>query len=682
MRGSVGSYASSNVIPLGPADFYLEEGETASDEEGSPDMADSRQLEPKPLVRQASLGKRVKATLTRVDEKSEPRASPPNGDRQAMTGTPVADSLGSERSILLDASDAPSSSDEEFEKPRMAKEVVGKSANASKTSGGRTQPGTKAPQALKPTARSKPSSSPLAYDSSVEQILGGLEKGGALDPTAANQLRRPPKSGISERAGRRPPRINVEAVREAEARGSITSLPDLIRRATRLASNLDRGKTASRLGMDWAFDDAGRARGNASNDRLANIDEHGRASGGSLADMINAFPNPGISTPDRRSTPPGQGAWPSAPSSQRPLNSRREYYEKGRPARRRCCGMPLWMFILVLFIVLLLVAAAVVIPIVLIVLPRINSHKTATTPASQQTQCESLNPCENGGTVTVLSDGTCSCVCMNGFTGPRCLNTADAGCTASPVAGMKNNATMGTEIAGLLAEAQSKYGVPLDGQTILSVFAQNNFSCGSENALVTFNGVPGHLGQRDVVPKEPLPAYVVVTRVIQEMRKRGTFNRRQAGSSSGSGSGSLVTDSSTSSQPTNTLSIETAVVATASTLVSALPHAAASAAVPGTNSTAQDFAKVGILLVLQTSLNLTAAGQAQQNVGSFLQYAVKEGVGVDVAMNVSLGAGTVIDLVDLTVTLKNGTVFGRGGAGTSPVAAAGNATGNATGAGR
>jgi len=45
---------------------------------------------------------------------------------------------------------------------------------------------------------------------------------------------------------RRPPRLDMDAVRDAQARGSLTSLPDLIRRATKLASHLDHGRTASR----------------------------------------------------------------------------------------------------------------------------------------------------------------------------------------------------------------------------------------------------------------------------------------------------------------------------------------------------------------------------------------------------------------------------------------------------
>lgn len=49
-----------------------------------------------------------------------------------------------------------------------------------------------------------------------------------------------------------PAPINIESVRQAEARGSLTSLPDLIRRATKLAAALEDGqRPASR---NWARD--------------------------------------------------------------------------------------------------------------------------------------------------------------------------------------------------------------------------------------------------------------------------------------------------------------------------------------------------------------------------------------------------------------------------------------------
>ena len=65
---------------------------------------------------------------------------------------------------------------------------------------------------------------------------------------------------------RRPPRLNMDAVRDAEARGSLTSLPDLIRRATRLASMMNEGKRpASRLNDLNDFPPPGGEKGKAGN---------------------------------------------------------------------------------------------------------------------------------------------------------------------------------------------------------------------------------------------------------------------------------------------------------------------------------------------------------------------------------------------------------------------------------
>lgn len=61
---------------------------------------------------------------------------------------------------------------------------------------------------------------------------------------------------------RRPPRLDIDAVRTAEERGSMTSLPDLIRRATRLANMMDRGRRpASRFDdLNDFFDEKGQLR--------------------------------------------------------------------------------------------------------------------------------------------------------------------------------------------------------------------------------------------------------------------------------------------------------------------------------------------------------------------------------------------------------------------------------------
>ena len=84
-------------------------------------------------------------------------------------------------------------------------------------------------------------------DPRVKQILGGLEKGGALNPGTLSPINF--SSSESVNRIRKPHRRDLEGTKGPEARGSLTSLPELIRRATKLASNLDRGKTASRLGL-------------------------------------------------------------------------------------------------------------------------------------------------------------------------------------------------------------------------------------------------------------------------------------------------------------------------------------------------------------------------------------------------------------------------------------------------
>lgn len=61
--------------------------------------------------------------------------------------------------------------------------------------------------------------------------------------SAVSPLVQPPPARYSRNSAmRRGLRIDMDAVREAESRGSMTSLPDLIRRATRLAAMIDKGK--------------------------------------------------------------------------------------------------------------------------------------------------------------------------------------------------------------------------------------------------------------------------------------------------------------------------------------------------------------------------------------------------------------------------------------------------------
>lgn len=88
------------------------------------------------------------------------------------------------------------------------------------------------------------------------EMLGAYNAASSLQPGPAPS--RTPSPGFSRLSAiRRPPRLDMDAVRDAEARGSLTSLPDLIRRATRLAAMMDRGKRpGSRMALnDWPADD-------------------------------------------------------------------------------------------------------------------------------------------------------------------------------------------------------------------------------------------------------------------------------------------------------------------------------------------------------------------------------------------------------------------------------------------
>lgn len=107
------------------------------------------------------------------------------------------------------------------------------------------------------TGRAHPSLAPP----SAEDMIIAFDAASAMDPRVSRRMSELHNNGESEKrfsrgfsrlsAIRRPPRLDIDAVRNAETRGSLTSLPDLIRRATRLAASLDRGRRpASRFDLD------------------------------------------------------------------------------------------------------------------------------------------------------------------------------------------------------------------------------------------------------------------------------------------------------------------------------------------------------------------------------------------------------------------------------------------------
>jgi hypothetical protein len=211
-HASYASYASSAAMPdgwgspsPGPSpnypDFYddiiVEEGVSVEDDDE----------EERGLVRSASLGKRARPTLVGQDTthgSSELRPGPaPLQKEPFQDGTGYIDHSSSS-STLPQAAKAPAP------KPVTQDAMLNAFSSASETN-------LAVPME---TQRQTPSPQPPAYPP---------------PPPGSRSFGR-----IS--AMRRPPRLDIDAVAKAEARGSLTSLPDLIKRATRLAASLEKGK--------------------------------------------------------------------------------------------------------------------------------------------------------------------------------------------------------------------------------------------------------------------------------------------------------------------------------------------------------------------------------------------------------------------------------------------------------
>ncbi|KAH7057132.1 hypothetical protein B0J12DRAFT_653508 [Macrophomina phaseolina] len=523
-----------------------------------------------------------------------------------------------------------------------------------------------------PLASSDNNTPDSPVDPRVDQILGGLERGGALG-AGYNNLQR--GSSLADRVGsRRPPRLNVDAVRDAEARGSLTSLPDLIRRATRLASNLDRGKTASRLGLEmWE-------KGGA-NDKAWEAGGQRRAS--SLSDILTSFPPPGIGTPIHERGPGGSrpvSRWPSGLGQYEQHHDDDGNPQDKKKQARRCCGMPVWCFVILMIILFLLVAAAVIVPIVLIVLPKQNGSGSGAAAAdSSLAQCQQTFACENGGTSVVDPSGHCSCMCVNGFTGDRCTTQSDAGCTTATIGG--RNATIGSAMPSLISTAQASFQIPLDGSELLSLFSSSNLSCTAENALVTFNGISSARKRSiDLLPPAPMPAFeiplendakpgaavtstscspsvptVTAAPELKYLAVRDGYHTTSSYSSSDDAATKygIVYDSSPASSNVYYSSY------TATPTASGTAAASATSSSLSVSSKRLQFARVGVLFVFQQSKDLSSAVTAQENLQTYFTEYEEGNDEATAATAVNLGNSFAIDLSQWHITLPNGTQIGH-----------------------
>ncbi|KAI1818669.1 hypothetical protein GGS20DRAFT_198141 [Poronia punctata] len=642
------SYASSAAIPetfgsMSPSSqndpYYMDD--IIAEESFVSDDADDSQL-----VRSASIGKRGKPSLITTKGTDKSNATPSRPTLAHVQGDPFSDGTG-----YIEASSSSSV------------QATVKNADAS----GLT----------------------------ADTMLYAFQTASATDPSSVS------RTGARTRSFRlsglrRPLRLDMDAVARAEARGSLTSLPDLIRRATRLVTLMDKGqRPASRLDD---LDIPGELY-NKDSENSSELEKH--QSG--LSDMLAAFPPPG----SRRTMRQSMLSWPLPRQPSRgPTVVSEQAIQTGRSgpykskARRRCCGLPLWGFMLLLFLIIAIIVVAIVVPIKILVL---NKNR------SPGLDCSSQLPCANGGT-SVLSQGVCSCICSNGFTGKDCTTRTTQGCTSTTLetasATRIDNVTIGQAIPGLILEAQSNFSVPLSATSIISRFSRAELSCNAQNALVTFDGLS--LSRHGVGPDRDGSALVAIrpawdqlgdgitltlvpgidatvmfsqsfwaSHISMTTVKTATTSRAwqnvyptdEPSSSSPVSTAVTTPTTSTNDEPSSSSSVPSTTMPTTPTTPTTASEPTSTQAGPSNTSKMQqptkafrtidevvDFARITVLYILQEK-SVEQASSAQSALQHFFNVAgsyLEPGEG----RNITIGNGNSVDLVNFFVDVGAGRVGG------------------------
>lgn len=307
---------------------------------------------------------------------------------------------------------------------------------------------------------------------------------------------------------------------------------------------------------------------------------------------------------------------------------------------RKCCGLPVWGFILVILLMLCIIAAAVVVPLEYFVFKNLGNHNKST--GVNLDTCAKTLPCLNGGSGVVINN-TCSCICTNGFTGANCGTSGSAGCILTnliPTDGSShiNNVTLGIAIPRIIADADKNFSIPLSGTSILAKFNSANLSCIAQNALVTFDGQSTRTG-------------------VGSARVQVTTDDHGTNKNSG------PTPDITSRQLTADDGEAPSVVRRVS------PSSSSSAPSPKATSLftvtqeVLDFARAAVLYVLQED-SVDAASTAQTQLQQFFSEAAQSitqygsEVTVKDATSISIGGNRTVDLVDATVNVGDGPVGG------------------------
>lgn len=308
--------------------------------------------------------------------------------------------------------------------------------------------------------------------------------------------------------------------------------------------------------------------------------------------------------------------------------------------------MPVWAFIILIALLLCAVAAAIIIPLELFVLKGFGNNKP---PASTEGKgdCRNSLECKNGG-MSVLSQGTCACICTGGFTGAHCDEAVSVGCATTNLVGQDGsvevgNVTVGLAIPRLVADANANFSIALSGTSILAKFSNTNLSCIAQNSLVTFNGQSGRSENKD-------KASASKATKLRDLSFSGTHSHSMRHSRRATLTQKYV----------HGLISERDIPAKYQRVVaratSTSPQPTTTASPFNATGHVLDFARVAVLFILQEQ-NLDAATKAQSTLESLFQKATnaqsKHGTLVSEkdVKNVTVGGQNTVDLVKFAVHL-------------------------------
>jgi hypothetical protein len=335
----------------------------------------------------------------------------------------------------------------------------------------------------------------------------------------------------------------------------------------------------------------------------------------------------------------------------------------------------MWAFILVVVILLAVVAVAIVIPLQFFVFKTLGSKATADQSLDQ---CKTSLVCKNGGT-NVLTQGVCSCICTNGFSGPDCTGARSDACTTTNLISPDQSqsiqdVTLGKAIPRLIADARGNFSIPLSGTVILAKLNSGSLSCIAQNALVTFNRQSTRLGDgnaavqdiADVAGDIPFNLGPPISFITLHPGESFTLNPPKTQTRSSTTESTSVPSQPTTSAPppSTTTAPPSSVIPPSST--AAAPPAVTSGLISAFTITEEmlDFGRVAVLFVLQEQ-TAEAAVAAQTNLQRFfseVQRSGAVGAGDDMrseATNLAIGGNNKINLTGFTVDTGNGPV-GRG----------------------